>query len=63
MKNKFDENSVGIVTPRTVEIKQKLDLDCGKTLEKIQDQVENPFDSEGLDDIDLERENRFKKVI
>ena len=35
MKNKFDENSVGIVTPRTVEIKQKLDLDCGKTLENF----------------------------
>ena len=32
-------------------------------LSNIQDQVENPFDSEGLDDIDLERENRFKKVI
>jgi len=35
MKNKFDENSVGIVTPRTVEIKQKLDLDCGKILENF----------------------------
>ena len=35
MKNKFDENSVGIVSPRTVEIKQKLDLDCGKTLENF----------------------------
>ena len=35
MKNKFNENSVGIVTPKTVEIKQKLDLDCGKTLENF----------------------------
>ena len=35
MKNKFDENSVGIVAPRTVEIKQKLDLDCGKILENF----------------------------
>ena len=35
MKNKFDENSVGIVAPRTVEIKQKLDLDCRKILENF----------------------------
>tara|TARA_Y200000002_G_scaffold168011_1_gene138593 strand:+ start:116 stop:1246 length:1131 start_codon:yes stop_codon:yes gene_type:complete len=35
MKNKFDENSVGIVAPRTVEIKQRLDLDCGKILENF----------------------------
>ena len=35
MKKKFDENSVGIVIPRTVEIKQKLDLDCGKILENF----------------------------
>ena len=32
-------------------------------LSNIQDQVENPFDSEGLDDIDLDRENRFKNAI
>lgn len=33
MKHKFDKNSVGIVTPRIVKIKQKLELDCGKSLE------------------------------
>jgi hypothetical protein len=32
MTNKFNKNSVGIVEPKTVEIKQSLKLDCGKTL-------------------------------
>ena len=35
MSNKFEENSVGIVVPKVAEIKQKLKLDCGKTLENF----------------------------
>lgn len=32
-------------------------------LNNIQDNVENPFDFKGLDDIDLDSDNRFKSVI
>lgn len=32
-------------------------------LSNIQDNVENPFDFRGLDDIDLDDDNRFKNVI
>ena len=32
-------------------------------LSNIQDNVENPFDFKGLDDIDLDKENRFKNII
>ena len=35
MSNKFEKNSVGIVVPKVAEIKQKLKLDCGKTLENF----------------------------
>ena len=35
MTNKFNKNSVGIVEPKTVEIKQSLKLDCGKTLDNF----------------------------
>jgi len=35
MENKFDKNSVGIVVPKTAEIKHRLSLDCGKALEKF----------------------------
>ena len=35
MENKFDKNSVGIVVPKTAEIKHSLSLDCGKVLEKF----------------------------
>ncbi len=35
MKNKFGENSIGLVTPKVVEIKYKLELDCGKNLENF----------------------------
>ena len=32
-------------------------------LSNIQDNVENPFDFKGLDDIDLDKENRFKNLF
>ncbi len=35
MENKLNDNSVGIVAPRTVEIKQSLELDCGKVLDNF----------------------------
>ena len=35
MQNKLDKNSVGIVSPSSVEIKQSLELDCGKTIENF----------------------------
>jgi len=35
MENKFDKKSVGIVVPKTAEIKHSLSLDCGKVLEKF----------------------------
>ena len=35
MQNKLKENSVGIVLPKTVEIKYGLQLDCGKNLENF----------------------------
>ena len=31
-------------------------------LSNIQDNVENPFDNMGLDDIDLDKENRIKAL-
>ena len=31
-------------------------------LSNIQDNVENPFDNMGLDDIDLDKENRIKEL-
>ena len=35
MKNKLKDNSVGIITPKTVDIHQNLKLDCGKDLESF----------------------------
>ena len=35
MQNKLKDNSVGIVLPKTVEIKYGLQLDCGKNLENF----------------------------
>ena len=35
MQNKLDKNSVGIVSPSSVEINQSLELDCGKTLDNF----------------------------
>jgi hypothetical protein len=32
-------------------------------LSNIQHNVENPFDSIGLDDINLDKENRFKNLF
>ena len=32
-------------------------------LSNIQDNIENPFDFKGLDDIDLDKDNRFKNII
>ena len=32
-------------------------------LSNIQDNIENPFDLNGLDDIDLSKENRFKNIF
>ena len=32
-------------------------------LSNIQDNIENPFDLEGLDDINLNKENRFKNFL
>ena len=32
-------------------------------LSNIQDNVENPFDFKGLDDIDLDKDNRFKNIF
>ena len=32
-------------------------------LSNIQDNIENPFDLNGLDDIDLGKENRFKNIF
>ena len=34
-KNKLKDNSVGIITPKTVDIHQNLKLDCGKDLESF----------------------------
>ena len=33
MGNKQNNNSVGIVEPKTIEIKKSLKLDCGKVLD------------------------------
>mgnify|MGYP006224502291 CR=1 FL=1 len=33
-----------------------------EALSNIQDNVENPFDNMGLDDIDLDKENRIKAL-
>ena len=35
MNNKLKDNSVGIITPKTVDIHQNLKLDCGKDLESF----------------------------
>ena len=35
MENKLNGNSVGIVSPRAVEIEQSLELDCGKVLDNF----------------------------
>ena len=35
MQNKLKDNSVGIVLPKTVEIKHGLQLDCGNNLENF----------------------------
>ena len=35
MTNKINDNSVGIVKSKTVEIKQNLKLDCGKDLKNF----------------------------
>ena len=32
-------------------------------LSNIQDNIENPFDFKGLDDIDLDKDNRFKNIF
>ena len=32
-------------------------------LSAIQDQLENPFDGVGLDDIDLDKENKFTEAL
>jgi len=33
MENAFNKNSVGLVKPNSIDLKNKLDLDCGKTLD------------------------------
>ena len=36
MNDNIKPNSVGIVKPKTIEIKETLKLDCGKTLESFE---------------------------
>ena len=35
MQHKFEDNSIGIVKPKFVNIEQSLDLDCGKKLDNF----------------------------